>query len=142
MWSDWFNGVVMNEPTTADSSTSKHTDMASVMQGKGADTAWTQECRHNNMDTGMQTQHAWWWIVCMQASRCNAMCGVASSVCVCVVLCMLCRPRVSVDHPVPTAEFTTLEVKTAFLHAPLSKPAYCRIAGKTYRLKKALCGLP
>merc|ERR1711965_1206692 len=25
----------------------------------------------------MQTQHAWWWIVCMQASRCNAMCGVA-----------------------------------------------------------------
>ena len=54
----------------------------------------------------------------------------------------MCRPRVSVDHPVPTAEFTTLEVKTAFLHAPLSKPAYCRIAGKTYRLKKALCGLP
>ena len=86
MWSDWFNGVVMNEPTTADSSTSKHTDMASVMQGKGADTAWTQECRHNNMDTGMQTQHAWWWIVCMQASRCNAMCGVASSVCVCGVV--------------------------------------------------------
>ena len=76
----------MNEPTTADSSTSKHTDMASVMQGKGADTAWTQECRHNNMDTGMQTQHAWWWIVCMQASRCNAMCGVASSVCVCGVV--------------------------------------------------------
>ena len=69
---------------------------------RNADTAWTQECRHNNMDTGMQTQHAWWWIVCMQASRCNAMCGVASSVCVCVVLCMLCRPRVSVDHPVPT----------------------------------------
>ena len=88
MWSDWFNGVVMNEPTTADSSTSKHTDMASVMQGKGADTAWTQECRHNNMDTGMQTQHAWWWIVCMQASRCNAMCGAASSVCVwCCVCC-------------------------------------------------------
>ena len=86
MWSDWFNGVVMNEPTTADSSTSKHTDMASVMQGKGADTAWTQECRHNNMDAGMQTQHAWWWIVCMQASRCNAMCGVASSVCVCGVV--------------------------------------------------------
>ena len=47
--------VVMNEPTTTDSSTSKHTDMASVMQGKGADTAWTQECRHS-MDTGMQTQ--------------------------------------------------------------------------------------
>ena len=38
------------------------------------------------MDTGMQTQHAWWWIVCMQASRCNAMCGVASSVCVCGVV--------------------------------------------------------
>ena len=53
---------------------------------RNADTAWTQECRHNNMDTGMQTQHAWWWIVCMQASRCNAMCGVASSVCVCGVV--------------------------------------------------------
>ena len=39
--------VVMNEPTTTDSSTSKHTDMASVMQGKGADTAWTQACRHS-----------------------------------------------------------------------------------------------
>ena len=55
---------------------------------RNADTAWTQECRHNNMDTGMQTQHAWWWIVCMQASRCNAMCGVASSMCVwCCVCC-------------------------------------------------------
>ena len=54
---------------------------------RNADTAWTQECRHNNMDTGMQTQHAWWWIVCMQASRCNAMCGVASSVCCAVQGC-------------------------------------------------------
>ena len=74
-----------------------------------------------------------------RTKQCNVWCRKQY---VCVVLCMLCRPRVSVDHPVPTAEFTTLEVKTAFLHAPLSKPAYCRIAGKTYRLKKALCGLP
>ena len=49
---------------------------------KSADTAWTREC-----------------------AKCayKAMqCVVSQAVCVCVVLCMLCRPRVTVDHPVPT----------------------------------------
>ena len=40
-------------------------------------------------------------------------CVVSQAVCVCVVLCMLCRPRVSVDHPVPTVGTAPFVMKSS-----------------------------
>ena len=72
----------MNIMQTRWHATAEHTDMACNARQKKVQT----QPGHGNARSA-------------RTKQCNVWCRKQY---VCVVLCMLCRPRVSVDHPVPT----------------------------------------